>query len=195
VPYVAEQDVTVPRVIASGQNADGSTFYETDSVTYGEGAVVSDDQIAPDVLDRLESGDDEHLSSLLRHVSESEAKEIRASQAEAQGIAPEHEAEAEVLRQDGRDVLDRDQVIESNPNGDPEGADEAATSSGSGSSEGDGPTKDELADRAAELGVKGRSSMNKDELADAIASAEAAQAKEAAQVEADQAGEESESEG
>lgn len=34
------------------------------------------------------------------------------------------------------------------------------------------PTRAELMDRASELGIKGRSSMNKDELADAIAEAE-----------------------
>ena len=67
----------------------------------------------------MESGDNDHLNSLVRHVSESEAQRIVAEQSGGTVVAPEHEAEAEVLYQDGKDVLTREEVIESNPNGDP----------------------------------------------------------------------------
>lgn len=117
MPYVAEQDVTVPRVIATGVDPEGREYQETESVVYPAGAVIDDDQIAPVTQQALDDGD-EHASSLLRHVSDSEADKIRAAQA-AGAVAPEHEAEAEVFSQEGKDVLTRDEVTSSNPNGDP----------------------------------------------------------------------------
>jgi hypothetical protein len=126
MPYVAEQDVTAPRVIATGRDVDGNEFYETESVPYPEGAVIDDDQLTPELRERLEDGDDERLSSLFRHVSESEADRLREEQAAGTAVPPEHEAEAEALAQDGRDVMTREEVVELNPNGDPPVVEEEA---------------------------------------------------------------------
>ena len=123
MPYVAEKDVNLPRVIARGTDPEGNEFTETESVVYAQGAVIQDDDIADDVRERLESGDDDHLSSLVSHVSESEAQDLLAQQGGGP-VAPEHEAEAEVLYQDGQDVLTREEVVESNPNGDPPAVEE-----------------------------------------------------------------------
>lgn len=118
MPYVIENDTTLPRVVASGTDSDGNEYSETERVSYSTGQVVYEDDIAPDFLERLESGDNEHLQSLVKHVSESEAQRLLAEQGGSDVVAPEHEAEAEVLSQDGKDVLTREEVVESNPNGD-----------------------------------------------------------------------------
>lgn len=126
MPYVAEKDATLPREIARGSDPEGNEYTETESVVYPAGSVIQDDDLAPNVRERLESGDDDHLSSLVRHVSEKEAQKILAERSEGLAVAPEHEAEAEVLYQDGQDVLTREEVVETNPNGDPPDAVEEA---------------------------------------------------------------------
>jgi hypothetical protein len=123
MPYVVLKDTSVPRVIASGTDAEGREYVEEESATYGTGTVLGDEDVSPSVRERLDDGD-EHLGSLLKHVSDSEAEKLRAEQAQSQPRIPEHEAEAEVLAQDGQDVLTRDEVTELNLNGDPEAAEE-----------------------------------------------------------------------
>lgn len=119
MPYQAQADTSVPRVIARGEDAEGNEYVETESVVRVRGEVIDDSEIAPDVLERLENGDDDRLSGLLKQVSESEAKKIREEQGlEGVAVAPEHEAEAEVLAESGKDVLTHEEVVESNPNGD-----------------------------------------------------------------------------
>lgn len=122
MPYVAEQDVTLSRSIAVGTDPEGNEYHETESFVAPEGSVVNEDDLAPELRERVESGDDDRLSSLLRHVSESEAAKIRAEQEGGYARVPEHEAEAEVLYQDGQDVLSRDEVAELNQYGDPPAA-------------------------------------------------------------------------
>src|SRR3954469_16781207 len=101
MPYLAESDTTLPRVAASGTDAQGNEYSETESVVYPAGSIVYEDDIAPETVDRLEGGKDEHLSSLLTHISGDEARKLEAERAEQGPIAPEHEAEAEVLATDG----------------------------------------------------------------------------------------------
>lgn len=119
MPYVIEKDTNLPRVIASGTGADGSSFEETESVPYPAGAVVFEKDIAPGMLERLESGDEDHLATIARHVSESEAQDILAERSGSVAVVAEHEAEAEVLYQDGKDVLTKSEVVDLNLNGDP----------------------------------------------------------------------------
>lgn len=118
MPYVIEQDTNLPRVIAAGTGADGTEYQETESVVYPAGAVVFEKDIAPSMLDRLESGDEDHLSRIARHVSEDEAQSLLAEQRGGEAVIPEHEAEAEVLYQDGKDVLTKSEVVDLNLNGD-----------------------------------------------------------------------------
>lgn len=209
MPYVAEADVTLPRTIAVGQAPDGSEYQETESVTYGKGQVIDDDQVTSDVRRRVDDGDD-HLSSLVRHVSDSEAKKIRDEQAGRTARVPEHEAEAEVFHQNGDDVLTRKEVVDLNQYGDPPVVEEETPDLSEGREaegeegdirvhevddrrRGDAPapegreaasergsskeaTRDELQERAAELDIEGRSSMNKKELSAAVAEAESQRA-------------------
>lgn len=159
MPYKVEADTTLPRVIASGRDPEGNEYRETESASYSEGQVVYEEDLAPDIVERLEGGD-EHLSNLLTHISDDEAEKLRAAAAAGEPIAPEHEAEAEVLRQDGKEVLTRDEIVGANVTEDGPGSDL------------EGLTKAELSDRAQELGVEGYSSLNKAELLNAVREAE-----------------------
>lgn len=123
MPVLIEQDTNLPRVVASGTDPSGVEYSETESVVYRKGQVVYEDDLTPETVEALESGD-EDLSRVARVISESEAEEIEAKQAGVEPVAPEHEAEAEVLSQDGKDVLTREEVVESNPNGDVEPVEE-----------------------------------------------------------------------
>ncbi len=166
MPYKVEDDTTLPRVLASGQDADGNEYVETESVVYRRGQVVYEDDLAPSVLDRLEEGDS-HLDSLLTHVSESEAEEIRS--ASAAGVAvPEHEAEAEVLRQDGKEVAGKEEKIEIRD-------EKLAEVSGDSESDTEDMTVAELKERASELDIEGYSTMKKAELQEAVSEAEASE--------------------
>lgn len=95
MPYQAESDTTIPRVIGRRANAVGERVAVYESVNYATGAVIFEEDIAPHVLRRLEEGDD-HLSSLLRYVDEAEAQNILAAQSGGSRPAPE----TEVLRQE-----------------------------------------------------------------------------------------------
>ncbi len=123
MPVLIEQDTNLPRVVASGTDPNGVEYTETESVVYRKGQVVYEDDLTDAVVEALESGD-EDLSRVARVISESEAEEIEAQQAGVEPVAPEHEAEAEVLAQDGKDVLTHEEVVESNPNGDVEPVEE-----------------------------------------------------------------------
>ena len=99
MPYQANRDATISKVIGTMRNAEGEKVAHYESVTYPEGAIVFEQDIAPHVLRRLEEGDD-HLSSLLRYVDEAEARRILGSQ--IQDAASEPVDEGEILHQEER---------------------------------------------------------------------------------------------
>lgn len=81
MPYQAEKDATIPKVIATGVDDRGEATATYESITYATGAVIFETDIAPHVLSRLEDGSDDRLSAMLRFVDESEARRILAEQA------------------------------------------------------------------------------------------------------------------
>lgn len=99
MPYQANRDATIPKVIGTTRNAENEKVAHYESVTYPEGSVVFEQDIAPHVLRRLEDGDD-HLSSLLRYIDEAEARQILGQQ--AQDAASEPVDEGEILHQEER---------------------------------------------------------------------------------------------
>jgi hypothetical protein len=118
MPVQIVQDTNLPRVIASGTDPDGVEYRETESVVYAAGQVVYEDDLTDEVLEALEDGD-ESLSQVAKVISEEEADRILAEQAGVQqAVVPEHEAEAEVFAQDGKDVVTREEQVALNPNGD-----------------------------------------------------------------------------
>lgn len=99
MPYQAERDATIPKVIGKTRNPDGERVAHYESVTYSAGAIIFEEDIAPHVLRRLEEGDD-HVSSLLRYVDEAEARKILREQ--AQEAASQPSGEREILHQEER---------------------------------------------------------------------------------------------
>lgn len=103
--YKVKQDVTIPRAVASEEH-DGQTYYQNQSVNYGVGDYVLEEDISPPVL---EAGG---LDDFLESVDRSEAENaLRAGQGYGTFIA-EHSAEAFILDQYGHTVVPREQVVE-----------------------------------------------------------------------------------
>jgi hypothetical protein len=201
MPYYIEKDTNLKRVVAEGVDNSGNPFRETESVVYPTGAVVYEQDIAPETLDRLKNGDNDHLNSLVSYIDEDEAAKILAERGQTPPVAPEHEAEAEVLHQDGKAVLTREEVTESNPNGDALQAEDVLDEEvakqdeeGRASADPDSLRVTEIDDKrrgdaaavqaeveeksvadlrkeAADLQVEGRSNMNREELEAAIVAA------------------------
>lgn len=93
MPYQAEQDVTVPRCIGHREIPGTSERVELkESVNYPTGAVIFEKDMTPDVLTRLEQGDD-HLSTLLRYIDAAEAQQILGRQVQAVASRPSEETE------------------------------------------------------------------------------------------------------
>lgn len=99
MPYQAEQDTTIPKVIGTRKGPLGKTLVLKESINYATGAIVLEKDIDPDVLSRLEAGDD-HLSTLLRYVDPAEARAIMAEQ-QAE-FASQFTGEEEVLHLEER---------------------------------------------------------------------------------------------
>lgn len=97
MPYQANQDVTIPKIIGSRPVAGGKRIGLKESINYVTGAVIFEKDIAPDVLARLENGSDDHLATLLTYVDPSEARAILDQQ--AQQFASQPTDEGEVLHQ------------------------------------------------------------------------------------------------
>lgn len=103
--YKVKQDTTMPRAVASEEH-DGETYYQTQSVNYGAGDYVLEEDIAPPFL---EAG---NLDDFLESVDRDEAENaLRAGQGYGTFIA-EHSAEAFILDQYGHTVVPREQVVE-----------------------------------------------------------------------------------
>lgn len=99
MPYQATRDATVERVVTTGEDENGEPTAIYESVSYGAGAVIHEDDIAPHVLSRLEDGSDDRLSSLLRYVDDDEARDILRQQA---AMTNSETAERELLHQEER---------------------------------------------------------------------------------------------
>lgn len=82
MPYQAEQDVTIPKVIGTRMGPGDKRIELKESINYSTGVIVLEKDIDPAVLSRLEAGDD-HLSTLLRYVDPAEARAIMAEQVAA----------------------------------------------------------------------------------------------------------------
>lgn len=121
MPYQAEKDATIPRVIAEGKNDAGEVTATYESVTHAAGAVIYENDIAPHILRRLEEGDD-HLSTLLRYIDDNEAREILGQQSAAVGAGV---AEEELLHEEERLGTDSP-TIEPGLQNDPSAVEEVA---------------------------------------------------------------------
>lgn len=99
MPYQANRDATIPKIIGTTRNAEGERVAHYESVTYPAEAVVFEKEIAPHVLRRLEEGDD-RLSSLLRYIDPAEAQQILGEQ--VQEVASLPSGEEEILHQEER---------------------------------------------------------------------------------------------
>jgi hypothetical protein len=114
MPYQAERDATISKVIGTSRNAEGEKVAHYESVTYPAGSVVFEQNIAPHVLRRLEHGDD-HLSSLLSYIDEAEARQLMGEQIQAAASQPV--GEEEILHQEER--LGSEGTIPPSPGVDP----------------------------------------------------------------------------
>jgi len=111
--YKVKQDVAIPRAIREADEfADGTVVYETVGHNYPAGSYVLAEEISPDVRERVENGELDHL---LEEVDREEAEEYRASEAYAGQygtFVPEHSAEDTILNEYGHETVPRDEVLE-----------------------------------------------------------------------------------
>jgi hypothetical protein len=106
--YKVKQDITIPRAVSEEEH-DGETTYTNESVNYGAGDYVLEENISPPVLERVQAGDlEDFLESADREEAESA---LRAGEGYGTFIA-EHSAEAFILDQYGHTVVPREQVVE-----------------------------------------------------------------------------------
>lgn len=102
--FQVQKDTSLPRAFRAVRDNSGTVYdYETEGVAYDAGSYVSEDNIDPRVVERLDNGD-EHLNSLLKEVDQSEADE--ASRSSAPDRVPEHTVEAYVLASDPEEPYD-----------------------------------------------------------------------------------------
>lgn len=100
MPYQAEQDVTIPRCIGYREIPGTTERVELkESANYPTGAVIFEKDMTPEVLARLEQGDD-HLSTLLRYIDVAEARQILGHQ--VQSAASQSSPEDEILHSEER---------------------------------------------------------------------------------------------
>lgn len=105
--YKVTQDITIPRAVASEELADGTTVYQNESVNYGVGDYVLEENISPPVLEHVDQ-----LKDFLESVDRKEAENaLRAGEGYGTFVA-EHSAEAFILDQYGHTVVPREQVVE-----------------------------------------------------------------------------------
>lgn len=107
--FLVKKDTALPRLVREVPVPGGLMRQETESVAYAAGDAVKGDQVHPDLLERLEDGD-EHLNSLLEECSEDDYKAAHA--ADVVAYAPEHATAAHLQAQDGMTVLSNEQVLE-----------------------------------------------------------------------------------
>src|SRR6185436_6801696 len=102
--FQVQKDTSLPRAFRAVRDNSGTVYdYETEGVAYDAGSYVSEDNIDPRVVERLDNGD-EHLNSLLKEVDESEA--VEAARTSAPDRVPEHTVEAYVLASDPEEPYD-----------------------------------------------------------------------------------------
>lgn len=108
--YKVKQDVSIPRAVRQiDELPDGTKTYETEGRTYAAGDYVLEEDISPDVLERLqESG---QMDDFLESASREDAENAMRVGSYGTFIA-EHSAEAYILDQYGHTVVPRDQVVE-----------------------------------------------------------------------------------
>ena len=104
--YKVKQDITIPRAVASEEH-DGKTYYQNESVTYGAGDYVLEEDISPEVLERVEGMDD-----FLESADRDEAENALRAGAGYATLVAEHSNEAFILDQYGHTVVPREQVVE-----------------------------------------------------------------------------------
>ena len=102
--YRVKQDTTIPRVVASEERGD-ETYYQTESVTYGAGDYVLEEDISPQFLE----GD---LDDFLESADREEAENALRAGAGYGVLIAEHSNEAFILDQYGHTVVPREQVVE-----------------------------------------------------------------------------------
>lgn len=107
--YKALKDVSVPKALYEiGESVTGEKVYETEGRIYKAGEYVLADDIAPNIRERIESGD---LDDLLEEADLDEAQAAIA--AVAVGVfVPEHSVEHLALVEAGHKVVDRETAIE-----------------------------------------------------------------------------------
>ena len=104
-------DVTLPKAIRLvDELIDGTPMYEQEGILYEEGSYVLAKDIAPDVRERAENGEMDHI---LEEVSLDEANEyLNMLNGVPRGIfVPEHEVEAEALLDAGHKIVDREEKL------------------------------------------------------------------------------------
>jgi hypothetical protein len=109
--YKVTQDVSLPRALRlSEELIDGEKLYETEGVNYAAGDYVLAKDLAPNLRERAENGELDHV---LEEVSLEEAEEgIRLAGLTQGTFIPDHEVEAYYLDLAGHNTVPRDQVLE-----------------------------------------------------------------------------------
>lgn len=109
--YKVKQDISLPRAVREvDELPDGTKVYETEGHNYGVGSYVLEEDISPDVLERLqESG---KLDDFLESVGRDEAEAAMRAQAGYGTFVAQHSAEAFILDQYGHTVVPREQAVE-----------------------------------------------------------------------------------
>lgn len=119
--------------------------------------------------DRTPADEDED-KKLAKELSKSNKQLAEKQEEERKAVAAEREADEQRIAQIRDTIVGTNAAQTAVAEGRAQGQTEA---SAEGQSESDGPTREELYERAQELDIEGRSDMNKDELAQAVEAAEA----------------------
>jgi hypothetical protein len=105
--YRVKQDTTFQRPLRTVTTIDGQTIEETQGVAYREGDYVLLDELTERDRERADSGE---LEDFLEEASTDDVESARAA---AAGVfIPEHEVERVALIEDGKRVVEKDQLLE-----------------------------------------------------------------------------------
>jgi len=101
--YQVKVDVSLPRAIREVETlVNGEKLYETEGRNYAAGSFVNAADITPPLREKAENGELDHLLT---------AVDQPPADTEPGAVIAEHEAEAQVFIEDGKKVLNKEEVL------------------------------------------------------------------------------------
>lgn len=105
--YKVKQDTTFPKPLRTVTTIDGAEIVETTGVAYREGDYLLPEDLTERDRERADSGELEDF------LEEASTDDVEAARSAALGVfIPEHEVERVVLIEDGKRVIEKDQLLE-----------------------------------------------------------------------------------